>query len=410
MDLAYGPAYTAFREEVRAFLKKNWPVGDTAKLSPELQALAKLPRVERDKAFRQTAVAAGYLYRSVPRQYGGAEQEPDSLRADIIREEFFRMRAPMEVAGNGTSMLVPTLLECGAQWQKEKFVARTLSGEFLWAQGYSEPGSGSDLASIRTRGELKDGQWVVNGQKIWTTLAHHCHYIFILVRTEPDAPKHEGISYLLMDLKQPGITIRPLKQMTGQSEFCEVFLDNAVTPADWIVGERGKGWQVSRSTLKHERGFIAGAERQAATFASLMGLAQRCLKDGKPAIEDAQVRERLAVIMGYIESFRYSSFRQLSMNLRKQDAGMFNFMTKIAGSNTNSEMAKLARDLIGDDLLLAPPVGSDRSDKKSASARRGNEQWVAQYMSSLAMAIAGGTSNIQRNVIAERGLGLPRSY
>ena len=151
MDLAYGPAYTAFREEVRAFLKTHWPVGDTAKLSPELQALAKLPRVERDKAFRQTAIAAGYLYRSVPRQYGGAEQEPDSLRADIIREEFFRMRAPMEVAGNGTSMLVPTLLECGAQWQKEKFVARTLSGEYLWAQGYSEPGSGSDLASIRTR-------------------------------------------------------------------------------------------------------------------------------------------------------------------------------------------------------------------------------------------------------------------
>ena len=415
MDLAYGPAYTAFREEVRSFLKKNWASseqfkGDPAKLTPEQRELSGLPRVERDRAFRQKAIAAGYLYRSVPRQYGGGEQEPDSLRADIIRDEFFRVRAPMEVSGNGTSMLVPTLLECGAEWQKEKFVNKTLTGEYLWAQGYSEPGSGSDLASVRTKGDLKDGKWVINGQKIWTTLAHHCHYIFILVRTEPDAPKHEGISYLLMDLKQPGIDIRPLKQMTGQSEFCEVFLDNAMTPADWIVGERGKGWQVSRSTLKHERGFIAGAERQAATFASLMGLAQRCMKNGKPAIEDPQVREHLAVIMGYIESFRYSSFRQLSMNLRKQDAGMFNFMTKIAGSNTNAEMAKLARDLIGDDLLLAPPVSGDRLTKGEPAKRRGNEQWVAQYMSSLAMAIAGGTSNIQRNVIAERGLGLPRSY
>ena len=415
MDLAYGSAYTAFREEVRSFLKKNWASpeqfkGDPAKLTPEQRELAGLPRGEREKAFRLKAVAAGYLYRSVPKRFGGGEQEPDSLRADIIREEFFRARAPMEVPGNGTSMLVPTLLECGADWQKEKFVAKTLTGEYLWAQGYSEPGSGSDLASIRTKGELKDGKWVVNGQKIWTSLAHLCNYGFVLVRTEPDAPKHEGISYLLMDFKQPGITIRPLKQMTGQSEFCEVFFDNATTPADWIVGERGKGWQVSRSTLKHERGYIAGAERQGAILGSLMGLAQRVQKNGKPAIEDPHVRERLATIMGYVEAFRYSSYRQLSMNLRKQDAGMFNFMTKLAGSNINQDMAKLARDLLVDDLLLAPPVGDHRGDKKDASARRGNEQWVAHYMSSLALAIAGGTSNIQRNVIAERGLGLPRSY
>ncbi|HXC38248.1 MAG TPA: acyl-CoA dehydrogenase family protein [Burkholderiales bacterium] len=406
MDLAYGAAYAAFRDEVKAFLKANWPSKDTPKGSPA-EALAGVPRVERERAFRTKAVEAGYLYRNVPRRYGGSEQAPDPLRADIIREEFFRAGAPLEVPGNGVSMLVPTLLERGAEWQRERFIPKTLSGEHQWAQGYSEPGSGSDLASLRTKGELRDGQWVVNGQKIWTSFAYRCQYIFVLVRTEPEKPKHEGISYLLMDLKQPGITIRPLKQMTGQSEFCEVFFDNAVTPADWIVGERGQGWSVSRSTLKHERGFIAGAERQAATFGSLVGLARRCTKNGKPAIEDPDVRQRLAAILGYIESFRYSSFRQLSMNLRGQDAGIFNFMTKIAGSNTNQDMAKLARDLLGDDLLLAPPAGQDRDDVKGK--RRGNEQWVAQYMSSLALSIAGGTSNIQRNIVAERGLGLPRS-
>ena len=161
--------------------------------------------------------------------------------------------------GIGTMMLVPTLLERGEEWQKEKWVGPTILGEVVWCQGYSEPGSGSDLASLKTRGVLDGDEWVINGQKIWTSGAHRADYMFCLVRTEPEAQKHAGISYLLIDMKQPGIDVRPLKQMTGTAEFNEVFLNDVRTPKDWIVGKRGEGWLVSRTTLKHERNSIGDA-------------------------------------------------------------------------------------------------------------------------------------------------------
>ena len=214
IDLNFGPEHDLFREEVRAFLAREWREG-------------------RDPAeFRRAATDAGYFYRSVPKRFGGSEQVPDSVRLSIITTEFALAKAPGELKGNGIQMLVPTLLECGEEWQREMFIPRTLTGEFKWAQGYSEPGSGSDLASLRTRGELIDGKWVINGQKVWTSYARQCRYMFALVRTEPDAPKHEGISYLILDLQQPGIDIRPMKQINGGNDFNEVFFDTATTPAD----------------------------------------------------------------------------------------------------------------------------------------------------------------------------------
>ena len=400
MDLSLNPEYEAFRAEVRKFVAGEWKPVKTAD---------RKARVEAERAFRLKAIVAGYLYRGVPKKYGGAEQAPDPVKANIIREEFRAARAPQEIANPSTLMLVPTLLEHGKEWMKEKFIARTIMGEIQWAQGYSEPGAGSDLASLRTRAELVDGQWVINGQKIWTTLAHHSHYMYLLARTELNAQKHAGISYLLLDMKAPGITIRPLKQATGASEFCEVFFDNVKTPEDWIVGERGKGWTtVSRSTLKHERNMMGGTTRLDGTFGSLVKLAKRRTINGNPAIQDPVVRDRLAQIAGYIESLRYSSLRQASMDLRGQDAGLYGVIPKLAGTEINSAMAKLARDLIGDDLLLEPPVEGGLVKTGDRSAKRGEEQWVAQFMTSLAMAIAGGSSNIQRNIIAERGLGLPR--
>jgi alkylation response protein AidB-like acyl-CoA dehydrogenase len=400
MDLSLTPEYEAFRDEVRAFLKKEWK--GTKGLDREARAKA-------ERELRLKAIAAGYLYRSVPKTYGGSEQAPDPVKGNIIRDEFRAARAPAEIANPSTLMLVPTLLEHGKQWMKDKFIQRTIMGEILWAQGYSEPGAGSDLASLRTRAELKDGHWVINGQKIWTTLAHRAQFMYLLARTEPEAKKHAGISYLLLDMKAPGITIRPLKQATGASEFCEVFFDNVKTPEDWIVGERGKGWTtVSRSTLKHERNMMGSTTRLDGTFGALVALARRAQIAGKPAIADPQVRERLAAIAGYIESLRYSSLRQMSMDLRGQDAGLYGVIPKLAGTETNSKMAALARDLIGDDLLLEPPVEGGFVKSGAEGGRRGEEHWNAQFMTSLAMAIAGGSSNIQRNIIAERGLGLPR--
>jgi alkylation response protein AidB-like acyl-CoA dehydrogenase len=391
MDLSYGPEHEAFRAEVRAFLEANWP--------PRGEA-AQAPRSQREHAFRQRAIERGYVYRSIPRKYGGSEQPPDVLRAQVIREEFARVRAPAEVAGNGVSMLVPTLLDQGAEWQRERFIPKTLTGEYQWAQGYSEPGSGSDLASLRTRGERVGDEWVIHGQKIWTSAATQCEYMFALIRTEPDAPKHAGISYLLIPLKQPGITIRPLKQINGQSEFAEVFFDGARTPADWIVGKRGEGWRVSRSTLKHERSAIGNTGRALEQLESLLRLARKTTLDGRPALENAALRERLAALQGLALAHKYSGFYQLSCEVAGKDPGVIALMNKLLFTNFGHEVAQLAVELLGSEGLLAPDARS--------GARTGQAKWLNQFLGSLGIAIAGGTSNIQRNIIAERGLGLPR--
>lgn len=380
MDLHYGPEHDAFRTEVQAFLRDHWQSGKDV------------------TAFRQKAVNAGYLYRNIPRQYGGSEQPADILKARIILEEFERVRAPMEVKGSGVQMLVPTLLERGADWQRERFIRPTIEGKFRWAQGYSEPGAGSDLASLRTRAELRDGQWVINGQKVWTSYARECHYMFALVRTEPVASKHAGISYLLIDLHQPGIDIRPMKQINGGNDFNEVFFTDAVTPADWIVGQRGEGWDVSKSLLKHERNMLGGLDRSEAIFKSLVGLVRRIERNGRPAISDPWVRDRLAALKCDLETQRRSSYIQISRELAGESADRLQIMNKLAQSNFAAAASEFSNALIGDEALLSP-IGNSRP---------GNERWVNQYMNSLAAAIAGGTSNIQRNIIAERGLGLPR--
>lgn len=380
MDLQFGPEHDLFRAQVRDFLSANWAKGNDV------------------AQFRAKAVEAGYLYRNIPKRFGGSEQAPDIIRARVIAEEFARAKAPTEIKGNGVQMLVPTLLERGEEWQKEKFIPRTLTGEWKWAQGYSEPGSGSDLASLRTRGELKDGQWVINGQKVWTSYAKECKYMFALVRTEPDAPKHQGISYLLLDLDQPGVDIRPMKQINGGNDFNEVFFDNAVTPENWIVGERGQGWNVSKSLLKHERNMLGGVDRAEALFTSLLKLAQRATLNGAPAIKDRLVRDRVAALKAELEVQRYSSNIQLSRELSGEGGGKLQMMNKLTQSNYAAAIAEAAMMMVEDEALLSP----------MDNPRPGNERWVNQYMNSLAAAIAGGTSNIQRNIIADRVLGLPR--
>ncbi len=395
MDLTYGAEYEAFRAEVRTFLEASWPPRDGA---------AALSREERATRFRRHATEAGYLYRNVPKRFGGSEQPPDSLRAAVISEEFVRVGAPREVSGNGVSMLIPTLLDRGEEWQKEQFIPKTLSGEYRWAQGYSEPGSGSDLASLRTRGELDGDEWVINGQKIWTSDAMSCQYMFTLVRTEPEAGKHAGISYLLVPLDQPGVEIRPLKMITGESHFNEVFLNDARTKADWIVGRRGEGWAVSRTTLKHERNTIGG--RSQIVFDSLMRMVRKATLDGapgqgcRPALEDPVVRERMAALEAWVWAQRYGDYYQTTCSLQGRDPGLLPLMNKLLSTEIGHEISKIALDLIGDASLLEP-FGAKRDE-------RGNERWMNQFMGSLGSAIAGGTSNIQRNIIAERGLGLPR--
>jgi len=393
MDLSYGSEFEAFREEVQSFLSANWPPSGEADIGS---------REEQAERFRAKATDAGYLNRSIPRQYGGSEQPVDPLRGAVISEEFMKARAPMEPRGIGTMMLVPTLLERGTEWQKEKFVQRTILGELTWCQGYSEPGSGSDLASLKTRGELVGDEWVINGQKIWTSSAMQADYMFCLVRTEPEAKKHAGISYLLIDMKQPGIDVRPLRQMTGSAEFNEVFFNDVKTPKDWIVGKRGEGWLVSRTTLKHERNSIGAASQTVAMLNALVGLARERKIDGRPAIEDKSIRRGLAELEGYVLAHQYSSYFQMTMGLKGENPGVIQMMTKLNSTNMGHMVSKLAIEILGDDGLVAPSSHGLGMGGSSAA------NWISQYMSSVGVAIAGGTANVQRNVIAERGFGLPR--
>jgi alkylation response protein AidB-like acyl-CoA dehydrogenase len=389
VDLSYNSEHTAFQGEVRAFLAAHW----------DRKAARGDRRQECETSLRLAATEKGYLYRSIPKRYGGSEQAPDVIAAQIIREEFARVGAPMEIPGIGLMMLVPTLLEVGTEAQRERFVKKTVEGEYRWAQGYSEPGSGSDLASLKSKAELVGDEWVINGHKIWTTMAHTANYMFALLRTEPDAPKHAGLSYILLDFNQPGVTVRPIKQISGSREFCEVFLEDVRTPADWIVGKRGEGWNVSRVNLKHERNAVGSASRSVPVFQKLVALAKTTALHGKPAIEDPSIRRRLAAVEGHVMAQLWSGYHQLTLDARGESAGVLGLVNKITTTNIGQELALIATDILADTGLLMPPEDTRRG---------GEEKWMNQVFGSLGLSIAGGTSNIQRNIVSERGLGLPR--
>jgi alkylation response protein AidB-like acyl-CoA dehydrogenase len=399
MDLSYSAAYQAFRREVRDFLDREWTAEDRAAHGGGDQLIGRIHRPEeRVTEFRIRAIEAGYLYRNVPKEWGGGEQPFDPLKSAIIREEFKRAKAPREMVGQGPSMLIFTLLEHGTEEQKRRFIRATLLGEVLWCQGYSEPGSGSDLASLRTRAELDGDEWVINGQKIWTSNAQEADWMFALVRSEPDAAKHDGISYLLIDMKTPGLTVRPLRQMTGESDFNEVFFDNVRVPRTSIVGERGKGWIVSRSTLKYERALIGDTDINRRTLDGLVMLARAIDRCGRPAIEDGALRNRLVEVETKLIAAEKHAQRLLTMQARGEEPGLPGMVPKLYGTQLTYEMARLAMDITGDGAALAP-------GEAEAPAMG---MFVHAYLWSLGILIAGGTANVQRNIIAERGLGLPR--
>ncbi len=397
MNLQFGEKYEKLRAEVRAFCAESWPpLGAEARLAEREQAIA----------WRKRALAAGFLYRTVPRAYGGAGAEPDVMAEAVIRSEFDRAGVPHRVAVQGPRMLVPTLLECGTEAQRREYIEPTLTGELTWCQGYSEPGAGSDLASLSSRAELVGEEWVITGQKIWTSNADEADMMFGLFRTEPEATKHAGISYLLIPMTTPGIDVRPLTMMQGGVDFCEVFFDGARIPAENIVGRRGEGWKVSRSTLKHERMLIGDSMGARVSFDALVALARQVHRDGRPAIQDPVVRQRLAEIAGYLATQEWAVARMLTAIHQSRDAQVVTemLMTKLLGTNVQQMIAKLALDLIPEEGLREP----DRAEVVMGILPFTRARWVSHYMFTLAGTIAGGTSNVQRNIIGERLLGLPR--
>jgi alkylation response protein AidB-like acyl-CoA dehydrogenase len=396
MNLEYALEHETFRESVLTFLE-GWPLeGAEADLSLE----------EREAIFRKRGIAAGLVYRGVPTKYGGSEQAHDAIKDQIIREEFYRAGAPRDLTTQGAALLAPTLLEFGTEAQRERYVQRALTGEENWCQGYSEPGSGSDLASLQCQGRLEGDEWVLNGQKIWTSGAQRADMMFGLFRTEPEAKKHAGISYLLVPMDAPGIDVRPLREMSGGYEFNEVFLTDVRIPAENIIGVRGQGWQISRATLVHERNLIGNPFMIREAFDDLVELARSRDRNGRPAIEDADIRQRLAEIEGYVRASETSNMMQFTAANRGETHKVMRpmMMNKVLSTDTTQRIMKCAFDLLGSDGLLAPLEEELGTWRRTTTATG----WVMQYMFSMGPAIAGGATNIQLNIIGERGYGLPR--
>jgi len=396
MDLSYGEEYEVFRRELRDFLR-GWPLtGAEAELPPE----------EQEQLFRKRGIEAGYVYRSIPAEYGGAGLESNAIFDRVIQEEYLASGAPGNKLDQGPGLLAPTLLEFGTEEQKRELIPPTLAGEMQWCQGYSEPGSGSDLASLQTTAKLEGDEWVLHGQKIWTSNAQNADMMFGLFRTEPDAGKHAGISYLLVPVKQPGVDVRPLKQITGSLEFNEVFFDGARAPAKNLVGKRGEGWTISRATLKHERNLIGNPRLMTGQFEVLLATARATQKNGRPAIEDPTVRARIAELECWVRACETTNLRMFSAQARGEELSVMlsMMMIKLFSTQVMDKIALAAYDLIGSEALLAPFAEND-----SIYDTSGTRAGVAHnYFFSLGPAIAGGASNIQRNIIGERGLGLPR--
>ncbi|MCZ6828545.1 MAG: acyl-CoA dehydrogenase family protein [Gammaproteobacteria bacterium] len=390
MDLAYSPPYQQFRQEVQDFLEKH------RQLWPPRSSLGKPSAAMKN--WQALLIEQGYTARTIPAEYGGYGGEPDILKSRIIAEEFTRAGAPGGLAGQGVSMLVPTLLEMGSEEQKKHWIPRTLSGEVLWCQGYSEPGAGSDLASLQTRATEDGEDFIINGQKIWTSTAHEADMIFCLVRTEPDAPRHQGISYLLFSMDTPGIEVRPLQTMTGLAEFNEVFFTDVRVPMHSIVGERGQGWQVANATLKHERGMLGDPDIAATRLNAIVQLMQEETVDGTRLMENPLLRDRLLQLQSRVLAMQFNGLRLLTAQIQGADPGIARLIVKLQGCELNHQLAALAIDALGELGILYQD--SPRLRNKGA--------WQRSYMFDLGLIIGGGTAQIQKNIISEIGLGMPR--
>ncbi len=391
MNLEYGPQYEEFRAEVRAFLERH-------KSDKPSDSLIEVPAQERSR-WLSLLIEHGYWARTIPVQYGGYGGEPDLLATVIMDEEFNRAGVSRGLNAQGPSMLVPTLLEHGSEEQKRRWIAPTLRGEVIWCQGYSEPGSGSDLASLTTSAREDGDDFVINGQKIWTSTADKSQMMFVLVRTEPGAPKHSGISYILLPMDSPGIEVQPLETMSGaigENSFNQVFFRDVRVPQANVVGRRGEGWKVANTTLVHERASLnANAE---GLLLRLVRLMRKESANCVSVMANPVYRDRLLRLQARALAMKHHGMRLLTCGLRGESPGVAGLVVKLQNCQLSFEIAALALDVMGE-------LGS-LYDHAKYERERGF--WQAHSFFALGLIIGGGTAQIQKNIIAERGLGLPR--
>jgi alkylation response protein AidB-like acyl-CoA dehydrogenase len=392
MDFNYSAEDEAFRAEFRAWLEQN---RDHA--TPLRAPLA--AESDEDWAARvhwhRKLNEGRWMAVSWPKEYGG--RGAGILQNIIYHEELDRAGTTVPNVGSGISLLGPTLIQWGTEEQKRRFIPKILAAEEIWCQGYSEPNAGSDLAALQTRAVEEGDYFTVNGSKIWTSGAHHANWIFLLTRTDPNAPKHKGISYLLVDMKTPGITVRPLVQMTGGHGFNQVFFEDVRVPRDNIVGQKNQGWQVTITTLMYERS--GGHDRGLMKHVrELAGLAQRVERNGHSAWDDSGVRQKIAGFAAEVEAIKYTSYRQLTRQLKGLPPGPEGSIMKLCSTELALRVAMFAMELLG-------PYSQFEFDAEFAIDQG---KWSHRMLAARGATIYAGTNQIQHNIIGERVLGLPK--
>ena len=390
MDLTDTPQQEAFRAEVRQWLRDNLPWTYGSGLPPRFDDLADEVAFLRD--WQAKLAGGGWVGVAWPVEYGGRGTGP--AEHYLVQEELARARAPELLGRIGINLVGPTLLAHGTPEQKSRWLARILSAADLWCQLFSEPGAGSDLASLTTRAVATDGGWLVSGQKVWTSYAQFADWGVCLARTDPDAPKHRGISFLVIDMRAPGVEVRPLVRLTGEAEFNEVFLDSVFVPADQLIGNLHEGWRVANSTLSHERGTNP---RQFVIHAQLLDELLR-LADTNGAYDDDLLAPRLAQAFVELRLFQLHNWRTLSRLQKGKEPGPEGSMLKLYWSEMSQRFHETAMAVLGP----AAPLWRHAPDNP------GDGRWQRSWLYYHAASIFAGSNEIQRNILAERVLGLPR--
>lgn len=401
MQPTYSDEAEAYREKVQAFLAEHLP--------HDWKGIGQLDGdAVRDFTleWRRTLYENGLLAVGWPRAYGGAGLTP--LEQVILAEEFARAGVPAGAPNDvfGIQMVGNTILQWGTEEQKRDYLPKILSREHIWCQGYSEPNAGSDLGNLGCRAVLDGDEWVINGQKIWTSAGHLADHIFLLARTDPDAPKHKGISFLLVDMRQPGVEVRPIKMISGESEFNEVFFTDARCPRENVLGGVNNGWGVAMTLLGYERGEAAAtlSIRFRGELDRLIALARQTGKASDPII-----RQRLAWCHAKVEIMRYNGMRVLTRFLAGHHPGPDAGISKLYWSEYHKVVTELALDILGPDALVPegrPPSSAFQPD--DAGAPNSTASWALTFLNARAGTIYAGTSQVQRNIIGEMVLGLPK--
>jgi alkylation response protein AidB-like acyl-CoA dehydrogenase len=396
MDFDFTREQQAFRQEVRTWLAAHVP----AALKGRGFASSRAGRAHVDplRRWQRELHAAGYVGIDWPREYGG--RGASIMEQVILYEEMSRAEAPPPINRSGLSMLGPTLMTHGTPTQRERHLAKILTAEEIWCQGFSEPNAGSDLANLQTRAVLDGDHYAINGQKVWTSMAHVAEWGFFLVRTNADGPKHKGITFILVDMKTPGISIRPLTQITGEAEFTEVFLENVRVPAANVVGKVNEGWAVALTTLAYERDVLTMIRHISLRTAleRLVALAKRTKKNGQTAADDPVLRQKIAALTIAERCLQLNGYRSLTRILKGQAPGPGGSTAKLFWSQVDQELAEVATEVIGPYSQIAPPSEWAPDDG----------QWEFYCLLARGSGIRAGTSEILRNILGERVLGLPK--